>query len=568
MPTWSYYSLCNYIILPTVLFVLTVHSVFGATISGNVYFEDEVTKVTTGDNNAIIVYSGENCSSNTYVGRYFLDTSNGTYSINDLPAGRYYLKAKIPEHNVLDQWWGNNYGTYDCSESGAITIESSDNISNIDFILQPGASISGSVFTANGGLLLTSPQYAFQVAMFKASPCSLNRPSSSYAMTPSFASSDSTSNGKYSISKLPPGTYYLTTDIHPYIPNGYSTKYSVNYLDEWWASNLSTRDCSLAEPIVLGSGETLTDIDFQLDEAATVSGKIYHNDGQTPVVNSYVPVHAVSGSPCGSHTSVSEGHIEGTNNTYLIMALDEGSYYFKIATEWGPYVNMWWTPTGSSIDCREAQAVSFELGESKLNINFQLNTGNVVSGTLFMDDGATPFTSQYPRNVKAYQDFSCGNNKPARIGIVDKVTGGYMIEGLLPGSYYLQADDDYKTIGVIFSGGYSGGQGAAVQEILIDETVNEWWAASNSTTDCADAKMLTFSELENRTDINFQLGPWTEIEGDVDLDGKTSLDDAIISMQMMTGKSTHSVWRYGDTNGDKKIDITDVISILNLASEQ
>ena len=112
-----------------------------------------------------------------------------------------------------------------------------------NFQLDPGATISGTVYQSDGATPLTGKN--IWIYAYTGSPCS--------SLTwVEYAYVDS-ATGTYTIPGLPAGTYYLQTFS------------SDNYISEWWASPQGVRDCAGAQSIVVTEGQAVTGKNFQLD---------------------------------------------------------------------------------------------------------------------------------------------------------------------------------------------------------------------------------------------------------------------------------------------------------------
>ena len=111
-----------------------------------------------------------------------------------------------------------------------------------------------------------------------------------------------------------------------------------------------------------------------------------------------------------------------------------------------------------------------------------------VSGTVFQSDGVTPLTGESIEIWLDYNDCMMFGMMPLT-ATVNPVNGTYTVNGVSPGTYYLQATP---------SGSYA----------------SEFWATPSSVGDCLQAGEVIVSVGNNVTDINFQFDgktsfPWT-----------------------------------------------------------
>jgi hypothetical protein len=169
------------------------------------------------------------------------------------------------------------------------------------------ATISGTVFQSNGTTPLTGK--TIMIYAYTGSPCGVHS-QAGYALVNSMT-------GKYTILGLPAGNYYLQT-------------YAVdNYINEWWASPLSVRNCASAQPVVVTDGQAVTNKNFQLDPGATISGTVYQSDGITLLTGKTIMIYAYTGAQCGERTQAGYAMVTSTTGKYTIPHMPAGSYYLQ-----------------------------------------------------------------------------------------------------------------------------------------------------------------------------------------------------------------------------------------------
>ncbi len=235
-------------------------------------------------------------------------------------------------------------GVYLNMENGEITF-SNNIITGNSAEERADASISGTVYESNGDTPISGGGY---VDIYNGDPCKFNY----LGATPISAS-----DGTYQFNTLPPGTYYLQT--YAYEP----------YLTEWWASPNSMPLCGNAQPIVLASGDALTNMNFQLDPGAIITGTVFESDGTTPVADGG-RIYAYSGDPCTSGL-IQWGRINVDTGAYSINGLGTGEYYIQ-AQAYGDYLGVWWAEPKSALSCENAQAISVVAGNTLTGKDFQV----------------------------------------------------------------------------------------------------------------------------------------------------------------------------------------------------
>ena len=429
-----------------------------ATISGTVYQSDGTTPL-TGKTIQVLAYTGSPCSGPTLAASAYVSSATGTYKMPIPTAGTYYLRTNAPvaSENCIDEWWASPQSARDCSGAGAIEVAEEEAVTGKDFQLDPGATISGTVYESEGTTPLTGK--SIFISAVTGSPCG--------TYTHAGVSAVDTETGTYTIPLLTTGTYYLRTSTSSYIV-------------EWWASPQSVLNCSGAGAIEVVEGDVVTGKDFQLEPGASISGTVYESDGTTPLTGKSIYVIALTGSPCGTRTGAGFAYIDTATGTYTIPLLPAGTYYLQTEAS-DNYISEWWASPDSVRDCAGAQPVVVTEGQAVTGKHFQLSPGATISGTVYQSDGTTPLTGQSIR-VDAYTGSPCGAYTWAGFANIDTAAGTYTIPLLPAGTYYLQTG-------------------------LTASYLSEWWASPQSVRDCAGAQPVAVTEGQAVAGKHFQLDP-------------------------------------------------------------
>jgi hypothetical protein len=480
-PTGNVHKVANHELASSPINTSSNAGAISATISGTVYQSDGVTPL-TGKSIYIYAYTGSLCGVRTWFVSAYVNSATGIYTIPGLPDGTYYLQTSSSDNYYINEWWASPLSVRDSADAQSIVVTGEQIVTDKNFQLDHGATISGTVYQSDGVTPLTGK--SIYIYAYSGSPCG-SRTLVGYAWINSIT-------GIYTIPGLPDGTYYLQT----------SSSY---YISEWWASPLSVRDCAGAQSIVVTEEQTVTDKNFQLDTAATISGTVYQSDGVTPLTGKNISVYAYTGSPCGGLTYVGYAYADSTTGIYTISRLPAGTYYLQTNSS-DNYISEWWASPQSVRDCAGAQSIVVTEEQTLIDKNFQLDTGATISGTVYQSDGVTPLTGKNIY-VIAYTGSPCGSHTQVGYAYVNSGTGIYTIAGLPAGTYYLQTS------------GY----------------VSEWWASPQSVRDCAGAQSIVVTEGQIVTGKNFQLDGAT-ISGTVyQSDGVTPLTCKNIYIYAYTG---------------------------------
>jgi len=450
----------------------------GATISGTVFSNGNPID---GDEYDIYIeaYQGDPCGQRTYYGDGYVK-SDGTYTIDGLPTGDYYLYAYVGNGNLISEWWAAPGSIMACGSAQIVSVEFAQKVTGKDFQLDPGATISGTVFS--NGNPIDGDDYAIYIEAYQGDPCEGPLTYYGYGYLQQ--------NGTYTIDGLPTGDYYL----YAYVDYG-------NYLSGWWdGSGNATDVCGNATSIAAVEGQ-VAETNFQLDQRATISGTILDSFGNSiTATSSNVYVEAYQGDSCDSLIYYGGDQIDPSDGTYLINGLPTGNYYLRAYDNDRNYVSEWWRVSGNATSCVDADNIPVEAGDDVTGKDFKLDKGATISGTLYESDGTTPI-SGVDIYVEAYQGNPCdGPLNYYGYGYVNPNDGTYKIKGLPEGEYYIVA--------YTFDGNY----------------VWEWWAQGGSTSDWCGAEFIQLGEQENMTCVDFQLNPGSTITGTIfDGDGNTSI---------------------------------------------
>jgi len=473
-------------------------------ISGRVYKSDGTTPLTGEAVTVVAIYGEDACGPlRSHLGIAWTDPRDGKYKISGQPSGKYYLKTIDNGHvNYTDEWWASGGSTPYCSGAESINVVAGVEVTGKDFQLDPAGSISGRVYKGDGTTPLTGE--AVLVVASQGSPCGHTFGIGGYWTNPD--------DGKYTFLGLAPGNYYLFA----HEPN------QANYSLEWWASGGSTPyHCSGAEPITVVAGTEVTGKNFQLDPSlGSISGTVFRSDGVTPVTGVLVSVAAFQGR-CEAGDRI--GGITETNpsnGTYTLSGLPPGKHYLVALTQnQADYANEFWTSTGSTSNCSNAETVT--VGNSPITgKNFQLDLGTSISGTVYKSDGVTPLTGK-PIEVGALRGDPCGGSWLLDKTFTNPKDGTYTIKGVPPGQYYLRTDN-----------------------LNLCQYINEWWASPGSSYACSDAIPLTVG-VTPLTGIDFQL----DLIQDADDDGISDEIDTAPgspSNDFSDGKTSGTVTDRGD----------------------
>jgi len=292
-------------------------------------------------------------------------------------------------------------------------------VSDVHFVLQPGAILGGRVRTTLGVSLS-------------------NIWVDVYDSTPEWIDSALTdTQGQYRLSGLHGGSYYVRT-----YANGY------NYADEWY-NDVAVVGWTLptnAAAVALPAGGINTNVNFNLAVGAMISGTVTSSLGNG-VADARIDAFTGSGDYVNSGRS-------GTNGVYSVANLPAGTFYLRTDVGAVNLVDEWYdnlVVSGSEIPLG-ASPVSLTSGAVQAGIDFGLVQGGGISGSV-TDTNVLPIADVL---VDAYD---AASNWMTSASTAED--GGYEILGLPPpGPYFLRTFDNarvyagewYNNIPVIGSG--------------------------------------------------------------------------------------------------------------------
>jgi hypothetical protein len=373
--------------------------------------------------------------------------ADGIYIITNLSAGDYRVYAYAPEY-------GREFynGTHFRRDAQPVSVIEGGETLNINFSLSPGGSISGTITSADSGMPMSNVSlFAIFADEKRGAGAGL-----------------SDENGNYTIIGLPYSTYKVLSPSYARFGSG-----DDNYVMEFWQENATWDD---ADIVTVAEGVNPQGIDFTLEVGGTISGYVYQEDGVIPLPDVHVYADDYD-------TGV---WMEGTDTDqdgYYTLLLPNGTYRVRAnPSENGlDYASEWYNDT---YDWDEATAVSVTAPDETTGINFTLEPGGTISGTVRDSQG----------NLLAGVSVECDRiDGPGGEGAETRSDGTYTIEGLPFGTYKVSSP----------SGGRWGSND--------DNWAQEWYYEAANRDDADDVAIT--SDNPNATGVDFTLEVGGTISG-------------------------------------------------------
>jgi hypothetical protein len=299
---------------------------------------------------AVVTVSGPNG-----IIQFPVTDSGGVYRTSaTLPAGIYHLQVS-PFRGFLGQLYRGITCRPTCPAEAVgtpVSVAEDTITSGIDFALEGGATISGTVRAATDG----SPLVGARVSI--ASP----------DLGPVWYGQTET-GGRYATSTLlPAGTYYVQAHVDGYLPQAYDGVNCGFYCPNYPGT-----------PIVLAPGASTSGIDFSLVRGGAVTGVVSARESGAPLSGVSVSLFGADGTG---------GYWWGTTDTtgryFTTTALPTGTYYLSTAAGSGYLGQLF-----SNIVCGEVcplanqgTPVAVTQGVTTGGIDFALSKGGLISGVV------------------------------------------------------------------------------------------------------------------------------------------------------------------------------------------
>ena len=314
----------------------------------------------------------------------------GQYITGDgLPGGNYLLRTR------------NSAGSIDASRP--VTIAGPGTLDGIDFALASGARISGTVRDAS----TSAPLAGVSVLLFDAAGQQLG------------LTAQTNSSGQFVFgAALLPGTYYAATNNQ------------IGYIDEAYDNVMCVQarcDVTATTPIVVGT-TPIGNTNFQLSPGGRISGEVRGISSTIPapgiaLANVTVEIYGANGLFIGTATTNASG-------VYIVQAgLPAGTYFVKTANGEG-YVDQLFNAK-TCVDCpvNLGDPVTVAVGVTTPNINFTLQRGGRISGTVFDSTTKLPLA-----NAPVIIRDATG----VTVAIIKTDNSGVYRVSLPPGRYFVQ----------------------------------------------------------------------------------------------------------------------------------
>lgn len=298
----------------------------------------------------IFVYDGEGAP----LTRAATD-AEGRYVVGGLAAGGYVLRTADAAGFLGELYDGVPCGASDCDPATGtrVTVNPGSEAGGIDFALQRGGGVSGTVTaresgnTRSGVTVSVQDERRFNVSV------------------------RTDREGGYRVDGLRAGRYFVRAS---------SSSELVDELYDRIPCPRGSCDLAAGTPVVVERGEEVR-IDFQLATGGSVSGRVLAEDSGEPLADIFVLIADSDGVAASDHSD-QDGRYRATGlpaGSYIASTLHSGDF-FSYVFGGGP------CPVVGPCDGVTGEPIRVEAGAETGNVDFSLVRGLSVSGRVFLGD--------------------------------------------------------------------------------------------------------------------------------------------------------------------------------------
>jgi protocatechuate 3,4-dioxygenase beta subunit len=287
------------------------------------------------------------------------------------------------------------FGSCGITTGTGITVGAAADVTGIDFNLVRGGAITGTVTASAGG----APIGGVEVRVTAANGRLAGR-------------TQSTSDGRYRVSGLSPGTYYVSTSNNQAFRN------------EVWNNLPCEPFCNPLDgtPVTVTGTAATAGIDFALDAAASISGQV--RLGATPQANVPVELYGAVGNLVRTTTTNASGN-------YTFAGLAAGRFFVRTRDTAGRADALWngLPCLGSACNVRQGTPIDLAAGASQPGVDLVLTNPATISGTVTRLPGSTPTSGVTIQLLAA--------SGAVALTTTTNASGSYAFTGLPAGTYRL-----------------------------------------------------------------------------------------------------------------------------------
>jgi hypothetical protein len=345
-----------------------------------------------------------------------------------LTPGQYFVKASNAT-GFIDQVYQGKDCPFSCTVTTVggtlVTVTGTAQTNNIDFALNAGGTITGTVTRSDTNAALGNISVIFY-------------DSTGISIGGTQTSNQTATLGQFTSSGLPTGSYFMAV-----------TNNNLGLINQLF-SGIPCPGCfpsatfiQTGTPIAVTSPNATTGKNFVLNPGATISGTVTNADGSVKLQNVSVQLVDSSNTFINSRST----DVFGSFNFTGVAANTASNPYFVKTTNAsaGGFIDQAFNGKTCVNFCNPstvgATAIVVASGGTQTGINFALPTGGKISGTVKLDGALTPLSGVTVQAFDAASSFgpSLGSTQTA-------ADGTYTITGLNTGSYTVKTTNSLGNV--------------------------------------------------------------------------------------------------------------------------
>ncbi len=361
----------------------------------------------------VFLFSNEN----PHLNRWTSTNASGEYRFDGLKSGVCYVRAFTEGH--IEQYYDRAQKFEDAKP---ICISEPDSITNINFELFVGGSISGRIVDPAGHPVPEVYLYAMQ---FGFDSLIVEDPDEKPCIIGEHGKAVSNMDGYYSITGLSSGDYFVLAE----------------YWNQWSSTSLwyeNVRNPAEARPVSVTMGEDTPDINFQMSSEAPdgeINGHVLNLDGE-PVQDAVITVQSFK--KYEAMDFVWRSVVTDTAGYYQVKGLRDGQYLLSLVIENGRQPVFKWWPDAETMEDAEPIWIDETGGPVTADFKVAMTSSQSVIAGKVVDELSNPISGASIRIVTQKNEPDKGRSQFRAYSLTDSA-GQYRVEKLPKGAYLAEA---------------------------------------------------------------------------------------------------------------------------------
>ena len=331
--------------------------------------------------------------------------AQGAYTVTGVTPGLalVYANGTSNSLNYLRKWWDGGTGDINRYRATAVTVAASTPTTGLNFVLEPGGTVGGTITDHTG-----APLAGISIRAYAGAPMN---------SIGNFASATTNASGAYTLRGMPAQTF-IEANI------GSS---GINAVSAWWNGSGGVFGPFNARPLAVAPGATLSGIDMQLAQGGVIEGRITNGTGTGLPGVSVAAFMEMACSPSQASSATTDADGE-----FTLVGVPAGKAH--VAGSGGNYIPTWWNGAGGAAKYADSAAVTVVAGQTVSDVTVPLPLGGAISGTV-LDAGGHPLYGVILSTVSQ----ACASVPPATgYSAVSYADGTFTLGGVPAGATYVK----------------------------------------------------------------------------------------------------------------------------------